>query len=236
MPLHRCLPALACALAAALALAACGAPSAPPLLTGATRTADPPSQETPRAATASSRPDTVTTATAVAAPATLGGATATPAPQASRNSLNLPGLILQSGSAEETGAYGSYYWQRSDGLVADVKSDAFALPTPPLSVNAGSSLHFRFSSGPAPEKLELSVYPKDGNIQDRTDNQGNKVKVFQPRTAPQASGITVAADLIWAPSLPAGDYFVVAVATWPNTRAPDKPFHAAYAFEVDIAP
>lgn len=167
-------------------------------------------------------------------PSPSGTPGATPGGSSANNGLNPPTLWLAAKSGEQQASPGASLWVNDAGFAADIKSQGFDIHKQALAIERGEQVHLAFRDGPVSQTLELKVYPRDGNEQSRTAQDGKTATRFVPTTEPVASQEVSPSDLTWTADLEPGSYFVWLYATWPNKWKADMPMRAEYAFTVEI--
>lgn len=175
----------------------------------------------------------------------------TVAPTSPAVRLRPPDFTLKSDTSTQAAIQGAYYWQLENGLAVDVKSGGFTLAeATPIKVSQGQQLTVTGANGPYPEKMDLKIYPEEGNVHE-VKVTATAVNAFQPTTEPLDEQSFTNTPYELNIDLPKGHYFIWMSGTWKNpftraaatetsvgtptgTPAPIKPLTDQIAFWIDV--
>jgi len=130
--------------------------------------------------------------------------------------LRPPDFTLDAKSSTQAAIQGAYYWQLENGLAVEVKSDGFSVSgVTPMKVAQGEQLTVTASNGTYPEKMDLKIYPEDGNLKE-VKVTAVTAQAFVPTTAPLTSQSFSNSPYDLKIDLPKGHYFIWMSGTWQN--------------------
>lgn len=130
--------------------------------------------------------------------------------------LRPPDFTLKAKSSTQAAIQGAYYWQLENGLAVDVKSEGFNVGgITPMKISQGEQLTVTAANGTYPEKMDLKIYPEDGNLKD-VKVTAVTAHAFVPTTEPLVSQSFSNSPYDLKIDLPKGHYFVMMSGTWQN--------------------
>jgi hypothetical protein len=130
--------------------------------------------------------------------------------------LRPPDFTLKATSSTQSAIQGAYYWQLENGLAVEVKSEGFNLGgATPMKVAQGDQLTVTASNGTYPEKMDLKIYPENGNTKE-VKVTAVTAQAFVPTTDPITSQSFSNSPYDLKIDLPKGHYFIWMSGTWQN--------------------
>lgn len=161
--------------------------------------------------------------------------------------LRPPDFTLNGKSSTQAAIQGAYYWQLENGLAVEVKSDGFSVSeATPMKVSQGEQLTITASNGTYPEKMDLKIYPQEGNLKEVKVTAAT-AQAFVPTTDPVTSQSFSDSPYDLKIDLPKGHYFIWMSGTWQNpfkrppatitsdaTPRPILPLTDKIAFWIDV--